>query len=117
MTWKVVAEVHDEEEILEPSNIGLKGFNFETSQETIFAEIYFYLQPIHYEDELQIANAHVRTDNLAIHRKNQHVARHQRVREKKEFTHNEWLTGKALMIGAACFSEKGKFLFTKETMC
>ena len=83
MTWKVVAEVHDEEEILEPSNIGLKGFNFETLLETIFAEISFYLQPIHYENELQIANGHVRTDNLAIRRKNQHIARHQRVREKK----------------------------------
>ena len=65
---------------------------------------------------MQIANGHVRTDNLAIRRKNQHIAHHQRVHEKKEFTHNEWLTGKSLMIGAACFSEKGKFLFTKETM-
>ena len=116
MTWKVVAEVHDEEEILEPSNIGLKGFNFETSKETIFAEIYLYLQSIHYEDELQRANSHVRSDNLVIRRKNQHAPRHQRIRVKKEFSHNEWLTAKALMIGASCFSEKGKFLFLKETM-
>ena len=55
MTWKVVDAVHDEEEIPEPTNIGLQDFNFETPLETIFAEMYFCLQPIHYEDELQLA--------------------------------------------------------------
>ena len=71
MTWKVVDAVHDEEEIPEPTNIGLQDFNFETPLETIFAEMYFCLQPIHYEDELQLANGHVRTNNLAIRRKKQ----------------------------------------------
>ena len=41
MTWQVVAEVHDKEEIPEPTNIGLQDFNFEATLETIFAEMYF----------------------------------------------------------------------------
>ena len=98
--WEVVEEVHPVVPPKERKNIGLKDFDLlRADKETIFADLLLHLSPLPWEQEVQLINEAIRKINATISR-----AIH-------EFSPHEYFIGRAILIGAACFCEKGVHLW------
>lgn len=98
--WEVVEEVHPVVPSKERKNIGLKDFDLLCPEkDTIFADLLLHLSPLPWEQEVQLINEAIRKSNATTSR-----AIH-------EFTPHEYFIGRAILIGAACFCEKGVHLW------